>query len=326
MRWSFSQSRSFRRCQRQWFIKNHVANARADDASLGREAFLLSKLGTIYSWRGRLVDQVISTFVVPALSRKQIPTLDSILDVARSLFDRQRAFGLGHRLREPGLSVSRVPQDFAAFREIEYGEQLTDGAFEEAWDDVHTSFVNFLQMGALLESLHQADTLAAQRTLQFELEGLTETRILVLASPDLLALYHAAPPLIVDWKVHAFASTDYRLQLGAYALALTRTAPHQDFPIGSTRYSPSQVCLIEAQLLRGVERRHKLDQSSVDDIESHIARSAIEMDQAARADDGPLTFFDFPVTRFPETCGSCPFERLCWDDALWHQSRQTSLL
>lgn len=67
MRWSYSASRSFRQCQRQWFFKNIVASARANEP-LRRRAYLLSKLQSVSAWRGKVVDDIISKTLVPSLS------------------------------------------------------------------------------------------------------------------------------------------------------------------------------------------------------------------------------------------------------------------
>ena len=61
MRWSYSSSRSFKQCQKQWFFKNVVASAKSKDP-FRRRAYMLSKLQSISAWRGKIVDDVISNF------------------------------------------------------------------------------------------------------------------------------------------------------------------------------------------------------------------------------------------------------------------------
>jgi hypothetical protein len=56
--WSVSESKLFRRCQRQWYFKHCVANAQAKKDPLRRRAYLFSKLQSISGWRGQLVDTV----------------------------------------------------------------------------------------------------------------------------------------------------------------------------------------------------------------------------------------------------------------------------
>jgi hypothetical protein len=54
MIWSFSKSRIFRKCQRQWFYKGCRASARPNDP-VRRAADLLSKLQILSAWRGQIV-------------------------------------------------------------------------------------------------------------------------------------------------------------------------------------------------------------------------------------------------------------------------------
>lgn len=66
MMWSFSAHSSFRKCPRQWFYKTHVANHAAKDL-LRQEAYRLSKLENISAWRGKIVDDTISNYIIPSL-------------------------------------------------------------------------------------------------------------------------------------------------------------------------------------------------------------------------------------------------------------------
>lgn len=86
MRWSYSASRSFRQCQRQWFFKNVVASARAKDP-FRKRAYLLSKLQSVSAWRGRIVDDVISNLIIPQLNRGNLVSLREAKNRARDLFD-----------------------------------------------------------------------------------------------------------------------------------------------------------------------------------------------------------------------------------------------
>ena len=68
MVWSVSTAKMFDRCQRQWFYKQHFANARSKNETR-RKAYLLGKLQSVSGWRGSLVDQILSFEVIPALQR-----------------------------------------------------------------------------------------------------------------------------------------------------------------------------------------------------------------------------------------------------------------
>ncbi len=136
----------------------------------------------------------------------------------------------------------------------------------------------------------------------------------IKAVPDAIAFFDDQPPLIVDWKVHAFGTKDYWLQLVTYALALTRCKPHRDFPRAFKGCAPTEVRLIEVQLLTNRLREHSLEDEDVGEVEDMITESASQM--ALALDGRKLTVLepaDFPVTTWPENCESCPFRRPCWE-------------
>ena len=242
--WSFTGSKAFNKCQRQWFYRNFVANANAKKDPVRRESYILSKLQTVYSWRGHLVDRVISKEIVPLLERGGSPTPKAVIGVARELFEKQRAFAMSHRVREP--EFTKVDDSFAAFTAIEYGTGVSEDDLKRAWEEVEMALLNFLGMRELLDELRHAAKLMPQRTLNFSiLNAKAEAR------PDLVALYAGRPPLIVDWKVHTFGTTDYRQQLAAYGLALERCPPHKDYAGLWRSWLATQMRLLEVQLLTG---------------------------------------------------------------------------
>lgn len=106
MIWSISGSRTFKRCQRQWYYKNILANARAKDP-LRHQAYLLGKLQSISSWRGQIVDTVISNFIIPSVKGPRRSTIVEAKRAALGLFDRQLAFARTHPLHNPGFSPTK---------------------------------------------------------------------------------------------------------------------------------------------------------------------------------------------------------------------------
>ena len=266
MRWSFSSARMFRQCQRSWFFKTCFASSGAKDPDR-REAYVLSKLQSVSGWRGKLVDQIISQEIIEGLRRGQRITKSQLLAHAKSNFDRDREIALRHRIREPGLNPVQYGS-LTAFRAIEYGESVSDEEMTQAWQDIETAINNLFNMERLRSALKDATYVIAQRSLQFEFAGVT-----VMAVPDVLAFYPAEPPLIVDWKVHAYGSRDYRLQLALYAVALTRCTPHRDFPPLLASFAPTDIRLIEAQLLTGMEHEYVLTTEDLDDLEDYVAAS-----------------------------------------------------
>lgn len=319
--WSFSNSRIFRNCQRQWFYKVHMAKDNPKDTS-GWEVFLLSKLQSISAWRGGIVDDTIEFDIVPVLKRARSPNLERVLESARKRFDMQLAFARQHRLRERGLIPSKAGDEFAAFYAMEYHQPLTDAHIAQAWEDVEKALTNLLSMGWLLGTLSSAKRLCPQRTLTF---GIGDTT--VRAVPDLIAFFDGQPPLIVDWKVHYFGTAEYRLQLLCYALALTRCSPHRDFPESLSDYDATDIRLVEAQLLTGQLRTYGVSEPDVAEVELYIFQSANEM-MMALGDDGAGRAgpFDFPPTEFPEICQRCAYRGLCWKGSSPWESKQMSFL
>lgn len=319
MVWSFSGAKSFDRCQRQWYFKKKVAHHSAKD-TLRREAYLLSKMDSIWSWRGKLVDQVIAQDLLPLLAARLVPSLPHLRERARLRFDRQREFALRHRIREPGCKPSSAGEEFAAFSAVERGMPPTQEELESAWSEVALAFEHLLWMTDLLQELRHADVLLGQRQINFKLEGFDRQGVTVQANPDLIALFRQAPPLVVDWKVHTFGSTDYRRQLSVYALALERgyfAEKDQSQPFDAT-----QVRLIEAQLLTGQQRHYRLDLEDIAQAESWILESAQRIEWAFADAQEPS---DLPATAYESACASCNFKPMCWREESWPATKQMSL-
>jgi hypothetical protein len=310
MTWSYSAAKAFGQCQKLWYFRHILASSRSA-IPIGREAYILSKLQSLSAWRGQLVDQVITQRLIPALNRGETPTLGALLREARGIFDTQLAFGLAHRVREPGMRSSKAGLTFAAFFNVEYGLPIPQETVDLAWCEVQASFTTLFSMSEVRARLRNASYRVAQRKLWFDLDG-----IKVRAVPDVLAFSDAAPPLIVDWKVHATGSRDYRLQLTLYALALTKTKSHVDFPSSVAGLSPTQIDLLEVQLLTGTSRQFVLDDADIIEAQNHVAETSNEMTLALGTDaDGPPRLHDFESTYFPGLCERCSFRKICWEGA-----------
>jgi len=305
--WSFSGSRLFQKCPREWYFKTFIAEPRSKDA-MWHEAYLLSKLQTIYAWRGSIVDQVILMRYVPTLKRRQRVALNDLLKYAKEIFDRQLKFGLADRSREPGMKVTHAGDSFAAFFDVEYGEGVPQETIDAAWADVECALTNLANMRDLQTRLLSASHLIPQRSLTFSHDG-----IKAKGQPDLMAFFADQPPLIIDWKVHTFASQDYRLQLAVYALALTNCKPHKDFPKQSIQYEATDVQLVEAQLLTNQQRNYRLTPADIDAASNYMTRSAVNMELTVDGADGAITAYEVPVTLNAEECQRCPYRSLCWN-------------
>lgn len=308
MVWSFSSSRSFRRCQRQWYIKHCLANANAKKNPIRREAYLLSTLQSIYQWRGSIVDHVISKQIVPDLSKGWLPSKPAVIKYARTIFERQLEFAEAHRVREPGMTKNNAGDSFASLYPIEYDLGISQAELDQAWCEIEQALKNLLSMQTVFRQLVRGSKLIAQRPLTF-----TCHQISVRMVPDLIIFYEHEAPLIIDWKVHTFGFHDARLQLASYALALTKCRPHKDFPTNLGRYASNDIRLLEIQLLSARQRSYLLTQAEIDVVESYIFRSHMEMMLVSDGNPRKLTLSDFPAASRPETCQRCPFRSLCWD-------------
>lgn len=322
MLWSWSTSRMFQKCQRQWYFKTEVASHASKDENR-REAYLLSKLQSLSAWRGSLVDQIISNRVILGLKYQQELNLSETIHYAQTLFEEQWQSAISHRLRDPHFSSVSAEDNFAAFHAVEYGEGIKPKDREQAWGEVEQALTNFSKMTELLNKLKSASQLIPQRPLVYSL-----SEVKVRAVPDLIAFFNNQPPLIVDWKVNVFGTNDNRQQLGTYALALSRCEPHKDFPSSIRNYTPIDIHLLEVQLLTNLQRPYILTETDVVEIDAFIYQSARQMQLAlGNEEDGSFHPFEYPVTDDPTLCERCNYRSLCWKEReSWAEWKQTSLL
>ncbi|NWG54819.1 MAG: PD-(D/E)XK nuclease family protein [Hydrogenophilaceae bacterium] len=312
MRWSYSASRSFKKCQRQWFYKNMVASAKARDP-VRRRINLLSKLQSVSAWRGRIVDQVISNTVIPGINRGAPVMLREAKAQARALFDRQLLFARNHSIASFDTKPSDHGDDFCLLHGMEYGAPPTDDELNVAWEEIAQALANLYALDAVKAPLKAADHVIAQRALQFDLmDGVT-----VISYPDAIAFLDDTPPVIVDWKVHAFGDNDAWLQLAIYAIALARSS-HNDFPPDFSA-KPDEILLLEAQLLTNLVREHRLDAAQIEETEEYMMSSAYEiacLTEGKKYEE--LNAADFMPAIHPESCQSCAFRAPCWESAHAH--------
>ena len=310
MMWSVSNGRMFERCQRQWFFKSHVANAKAKDETR-RLAYLLGKLQSISAWRGNIVDHVLSAEIIPAIQRGELVSQEQATASALNRFDRQLAVACAHRIHEPDFRPSNLGDDFAALYMMEYGDRVPENEIERAREEVKAAIAGFFSMETLIDRLAGARRLITQRHLFF---SHADTK--VRAVPDVIVFSKDHPPAIIDWKVHTFGRHDAWLQLAVYAAALTRTDIQLDYQVATNQYAPEEIGLLEVQLLTRAMRRHRLGEDDVERADAYIAKSAEAMNLAL-GDSGEspssLSPESFPAARYASTCENCAYRRMCWE-------------
>lgn len=312
MRWSYSSSRTFKKCQRQWFFKNFVASSRSKEP-LRRRAYVLSKLQTVSAWRGKIVDDVISTLIIPGINQRSPVLLRDAKTRARDLFDRQIAFALNHPVGDGDLKASDHGDDFCLLHSVEYGAPPMASELDTAWQEIERALNNLYTLDAIKTPLKAADYIVAQRPLQFDLmDGTT-----AIAYPDAIAFLDETPPLIVDWKVHTFGQDDAWLQLAIYAIALSR-CQHSDFPFDFA-CDPANVRLLEVQLLTDFIREHRLEPDQIEDAEEYMMSSAYEISCLVEGKKyQELNIHDFMPAAHEESCQTCPYRAPCWETANAH--------
>jgi hypothetical protein len=301
MIWSVSDDKTFRRCQRQLYYRKFFANSRSQDPQR-REAFRLKRLTSLYAWRGKLVDEVISSLIVPAVSKKRTIKLREVRDQARRAFDQQWKIASGQ--------VAGTDSAALALHRVEYGPPVTEEELKNLWSEIEEAFRNLFHMRELADVLKSAHYVIAQRSLCFPIDS----ELSVRAVPDLIAFYGMNPPVIVDWKVKTEGIQDAWLQLAIYAMALRRCVPHKDFPSSLHDWLETDIRIYEVQLLTNQVRTHVLLPEEVLSVENRIAGSAEEIQMVIDGRDfDDLTPTDFKPAYMAETCQSCAFRPLCWE-------------
>ena len=310
MVWSYSASRSFKRCQVQWLLGTMARHPNASDP-IRRRALFFGKLTTVSAWRGQLVDTVISSHIIPLLDdpfNEEPMDINGSKRIARQLFDRQLAYAQEHRAATIDVKLGDVGDCFALLFENEFGSGPTNEELDRAWAEIETALENFWGMEAIHKAIRDAEHLITQpRTLHFELVDGTKA----VAIPDLIVFHPNEPPKIVDWKVHAEVGNDARRQLAVYAVALNRSKRHFDFPDGWD-CSPTETSLVEAQLLLGQTKHYKLTEADVAATTAYMDASAYEMNCLTEGKAyKDVNIADFRLAHSGLTCASCVFQSIC---------------
>lgn len=307
MKWSPSAARTFAACQRKWFYSNFFAYWGAKD-KLRKEAYYLKQLQSIHAWRGSLVDKVISRKIVPAMNTGPMPSTEEVTDYAMQLAEIQLEFGKKSKHRQPGITKTNTKDEYCALFDVEYGD-LAHDAVEQAKKEITISIQNLMGSAPFSYVTKENSHVIDQRSLPFVFDGIT-----VSCTPDLVAFFENEPPMIIDWKVHAFATHESRMQLALYAAALSRTNPHKDFPENFIT-KENNVRLMEFQLLKNKPREYSLSEEDILDVEDYIFQSITNMRRACDWKE-PKMFdpSDFQTARKPDECSRCGFKKLCWKD------------
>jgi hypothetical protein len=298
--WSFSANRCFRRCQRQYFFREIAASHNAKDP-LRRECFLLKQVKTLEQWHGLVVHRGIELFVVAPLQQGTSVDWDVAVRGTIDLARRQLAFSEKRRYRDAGMTKAKAGDDYRALLSHELGEALPHAALTETEAVIETALRNLASLDGLWRELG-----GRRRYLPEHRIRVTYDDASLVAQLDLLCFRGYGKPIIVEWKVSdSMGGSDARLQTAFYAWAIMQSGTW-----GVER--PGDVDLFEVQLLTPAVVRHRCDADAIVELEDRIYRDLEEIRSlcgSGRYVDLDVEDFDF--ARNPNSCGPCPFRRLC---------------
>lgn len=312
MIWSISGYKQYRKCPRQWYYKNIVADGRVKNNAFRKEVTVLSRLQSLEAWRGSIVDNVISRLLVNAINKKMPIQKAYYIQQADEIFNRQLIYAKEKRYRSEGEEAKTTNPDFAAFFDVELGNGIREEDVKRVRADMHDALDNFFEDKSFIEYLQSGKLLVSQRQLTYYFDRFT-----VRGTPDLIIFFHDKAPHIFDWKVHTFGTYTYDEQLISYAIALykvTATKPHQDFPAGLSNYKLADYSLTEYQLLHKdrIRRDYTITNDAVEDFTDKVSKSIIEMYlTGAHKKFGEVSEERFDTTSHIENCRTCAFQLIC---------------
>ena len=153
--------------------------------------------------------------------------------------------------------------------------------------------------------LDSGTVLVAQKNLNYKYEEFN-----IISRPDLIVYSRDEPAMIIDWKVHFFRKENARMQLGIYAIALTECISFD--PFQKPLNDPTEIQLIEYQLLKNFQITYKLTSSDVSSVKDYINKSSKDMAKLINN----KKYHEFNINQFSmafpsEICEYCNFKSLC---------------
>lgn len=299
MKWSVSTTKLFQTCPRKYYYQQILADKNSDDPR-ARESYELKQLKNLYNWRGNLVDEVISRFVIPRINRGENLNEGWIIAHAKDLM-RADLDSL-----KSSIGRSNNHSENHGFFELEYGIEVTEDTISSIENEVVTSLKNLFGSQLLAKIIEDGGYLVPQRRLYFEF-GVAK----ISCMPDLIVFPKNSTPKIIDWKVESVIR-EHWLQLGIYGYALSKINPHKDFPSEWHDFikDPRKIELIEVQLLRNKMQTYQIKDDDVVDIEDYIhvtSKNILKL-----IDKSEIDINQFPTTNNPYNCQKCQFRKICW--------------
>ncbi|MFM9949463.1 MAG: PD-(D/E)XK nuclease family protein [Saprospiraceae bacterium] len=304
---SISSYRTFQKCQWQWYFTAKAKCGNVKHDLKRREITMLSQLQTLSAWRGQLVDDVLSRYVIDVFNKKQNIMLSAALGKARMLFEERLTFSKNLEYRHQDNKKSHLLDKFSPLIDHEYGILIDDERLDKAWEDIELSLTNLFQNEPFIQMLRSSDFLAAQQTLYFTIENYN-----VVGTPDLIVYTKNQPPHIIDWKVHIEPTKHYNEQLLLYALAVNHTIQQRWNLEAWEKFPIVEYQLTEYQLLKNELRHYEITDDYLDQIREFIVEGAYRLQlTGADLDYNFDDLNDLDMTENPENCLTCSFRKIC---------------
>ncbi|UHG94676.1 PD-(D/E)XK nuclease family protein [Spirosoma oryzicola] len=308
MRWTYTESNTFRQCRRKFYFSQLLANFHYT-SPLRRKAFELGNAQDFKMWQGSVVDKILAQRIIPSLKENGEFNIEQFAEEAVSLAKAQFTFSeQGHYKTN---TKSSVGAEYCVLNVHELMEDYSTEKLEEVYTTIRKAILNLPNIlmpdgEPLLDYLGRAYFLLPDVSKR----GVWIEKAWVCPQIDLLA-YIDYKPVVIDWKVSVSETSDYSRQLMIIGLVLYR---ERNFKMISRKpYHYNDIRLLEVNLIKGKVREHTLTQERANEILDEIYLTSEDIRCLTR--DRP--FRDLPITDFGVNefggyiCDTCPFYSLC---------------
>lgn len=307
MTFSYSGWKTYKTCQRKWLFISAIKAPNTKD-EFRKKVGILSNIQSLDAWRGEIVDFTISNFIIRGLNRDIIYTLEDAIAYAKKICKKRYEFAKAKRYWDKDVVKYKMPEDYSAIFDFEFGTEPTSKDFWRVWEDIEKALTNLFAFEELTEILENPDNkLIPQRNLYLDINDYK-----VKGIPDLIVLNKEYPPHIIDWKVHFSGNKTYNEQLMIYALALNRSKPHNDYTGEHIDFDILNYRLSEYQLLINEHREYPITEEYLKETESFLIDGTYQLDLAGGTESFKnLKAEDFEYAANPQNCITCPFHKIC---------------
>lgn len=313
IQWSYSLDQTLRRCHRQFWFKHIFASHRAKWGSARREAFILSNVQTLETWRGLLIHSVIDDFLLRDLMFGRTPTLAELEDFTLERARKQLEFSANRDYRETDMTKTQAGDAYAIIWEDEFDFPASKLSKEEALQECREALANLLHLTEILDDI-SANWYAAEATVQvddymeFPVGGRIDLMMVSGKPNNTLRL--------IDWKLDREQRFDYAPQLEFYAHLLNFTDRYRDstyryqrIPVTASSLPRS---LTEINLLYGEVINHHWNEQIERKTETRVFEGIRKIKAILDGQDPTkIRGEQLRVTKNSNNCDYCPFRQLC---------------